>query len=69
MWFSRFPQPSARLAAVAGDLNAPQKHVWRARIVLMTADGLGTMAIARRTGSSPTDARLSSLHRPDDFMI
>ena len=42
----------ARLAAVAGDRKAPQKHVWRAQIVLMTADGLGTMAIARRTGTS-----------------
>ncbi len=52
MWFSRFPRPRVRLAAVAGDRNAPQKHVWRARIVLMTSDGLGTMAIARRTGTS-----------------
>jgi transposase len=42
----------ARLAAVVADRNAPQKHVWRARIVLMTGDGLGTMEIARRTGTS-----------------
>ena len=42
----------ARLAAVVADRNVPQKHVWRAQIVLMTADGLGTMEIARRTGKS-----------------
>ena len=46
------PAARARLAAVVGNRNAPQKHVWRAHIVLMTADGLGTMAIARRTGTS-----------------
>ena len=31
-----------RLAAVAADLNTPQKHVWRARIILATAEGCGT---------------------------
>ena len=30
--------------------NSPQKHVWRARILLLTADGLGTNAIMRGTG-------------------
>src|SRR5919205_3849376 len=40
----------ARLEAVAADRNSPQKHVWRARIVLATAEGLGTNAIVRRTG-------------------
>jgi hypothetical protein len=29
-----------------------QKHVWRARIVLITADGVGTNAIMRQTGKS-----------------
>ena len=33
-----------------GSGNSPQKHVWRARIVLLSADGVGTMAIQRRTG-------------------
>src|SRR3954470_22857295 len=42
----------ARLEAVAADRNSPQKHVWRARIVLATADGLGTGEIVRRTGKS-----------------
>jgi hypothetical protein len=42
----------ARLAAIVANRNSPQKHVWRARIVLLTADGLGTAAIMRRTGKS-----------------
>src|SRR5688500_12310022 len=42
----------ARLDAVVADRNSPQKHVWRARIILATADGLGTNAIMRRTGKS-----------------
>lgn len=25
--------------------NTPQKHVWRARIVLLSADGVGTNAV------------------------
>src|SRR5829696_335228 len=32
----------------------PQKHAWRAEIVLLTADGLGTVEIMRRTGKSKT---------------
>ena len=42
----------ARLAAIVADRNSPQKHVWRARIVLMTADGIGTNTIMRQTGKS-----------------
>src|SRR6266436_2079196 len=42
----------ARLEAIVADRNSLQKHVWRARIVLMTADGIGTNAIMRRTGKS-----------------
>src|SRR3954454_8504934 len=42
----------ARLEAVAADRNSPQKHVWRAGIILATADGLGTGEIMRRTGKS-----------------
>jgi transposase len=40
----------ARLRAVVTNLNSPQKHVWRAKIVLLTADGLGTNAIMRGAG-------------------
>jgi hypothetical protein len=38
------------LETVIASRNSPQKHVWRARIVLLSADGIGTMEIQRRTG-------------------
>jgi transposase len=41
-----------RLEAIVADRNSPQKHVWRARIVLLTGDGLGTSEIMRRAGTS-----------------
>jgi transposase len=44
----------ARLEAVAANRNSPQKHVWRATIILLTTDGLGTVEIMRRTGKSKT---------------
>jgi hypothetical protein len=43
-----------RLDAIVRDCNSPQKHVWRARIVLLTADGLGTNAITRAVGKDKT---------------
>jgi hypothetical protein len=43
-----------RLKARARDRNAPHKHVWRAEIVLLGADGFGTNEIMRRTGKSKT---------------
>jgi transposase len=42
----------ARLEAIVADRNSRQKHVWRARIILATADGCGTVEITRRTGKS-----------------
>ena len=41
-----------RLAAVVADRNSPQKHVWRARIILATAEVCGTAEIMRRAGVS-----------------
>jgi transposase len=41
-----------RLAAIVADRNSRQMHVWRARIVLMTADGAGTNVIMQQTGKS-----------------
>src|SRR3954468_10836864 len=43
-----------RLEAIVGNRNAPQKHAWRAQIVLLSAGGLGTVEIMRRTGKSKT---------------
>ena len=43
-----------RLLAIAGDRNNPLKHVWRCRIVLLTADGHGTAEIMRQAGVAKT---------------
>jgi len=40
----------ARLAAIIADRNSPQKHVWRAQVVLLTGDRVGTAEIMRQTG-------------------
>jgi transposase len=39
-----------RLAAIIADRNRAQKHVWRAQVVLLTGDRVGTAEIMRRTG-------------------
>jgi hypothetical protein len=41
-----------RLAAIVGDRNRPQKHVQRARIVLLSAERLPVLAVARQIGAS-----------------
>src|ERR1700691_5336532 len=41
-----------RLEAIVSDRGAPQKHVWRARIILATAEGDGTAEIMRRSGKA-----------------
>ncbi len=46
------PKDRRQLEAVIGDHNAPQKHVWRAKIILATADGCGTAEIMRRSGKA-----------------
>jgi transposase len=48
------PADRLRLEAIVRDRNSPQKHVWRARIVLLTADGQGTNAITRLLGKDKT---------------
>ena len=48
------PAIRRRLQALAGNRNSPQKHVWRAKIVLLSADGVGTNEIMRQTGTSKT---------------
>src|SRR4030088_242133 len=45
------PVDRRRLTTVARDRNAPHKHVWRA---VLSADGVGTNEIMRRTGKSKT---------------
>src|SRR2546430_1779775 len=41
-----------RLEAIVADRSAPQKHVWRAKVIVATADGCGTAEIMRRSGKS-----------------
>ena len=48
------PAVRRRLAALARDRNAAHKQVWRAEIVLLSAVGVGTNEIMRRTGKSKT---------------
>ena len=44
----------ARLEAIVAGRNSLQKHVWRARIILLTEAGLGTAAIMAATATSKT---------------
>jgi transposase len=44
----------SKLEAVVANRNSPQKHAWRAKIVLLTADGRGTAEIMHATGKAKT---------------
>ena len=44
----------SKLEAVVANRNSPQKHVWRAKIVLLTANGHGTAEIMQATGKAKT---------------
>jgi len=48
------PADRVRLQSIIRDRNSPQKHVWRARIIVLSADGNGTIAIARAVGKGKT---------------
>ena len=50
--FTVGPDDQRRLQAIVDDPSAKQKHIWRARIILESAQGHGTMEIMRRTGKS-----------------
>jgi transposase len=46
------PADRAQLEALCANRNTPRKVVWRAEIVLATADGCGTFEIMRRAATS-----------------
>jgi len=46
------PEDRARLSAIADDRNRPLKHVQRASIILLSAERLPVMEVARRAGVS-----------------
>src|SRR5258706_9804289 len=48
------PADRRRLKVLTRNRNTPHKHVWRAEIVLLSADGVGSNEIMRRTGKSKT---------------
>jgi transposase len=50
IWLS--PGDRSTLEGWVSDRNTPQKLVWRARIVLLSAERVGVMAIARSVGTS-----------------
>jgi transposase len=52
--FTVSAEDRTRLEAVIFHPSSPQKHVWRCRIVLLSADGLGTAAIMAATAKSKT---------------
>ena len=41
-----------RLEGIIGDRNRSLKHIARAKVILVTADGFGTNEIVRRSGLS-----------------
>jgi len=51
------PGDRSRLERLVSDRNTAQKHVWRARIVLLSGERLGTMEITRRVGKSKPSVR------------
>jgi transposase len=54
IWLSA--EDRAALKGWVADRNTPQKLVWRARIVLMWADGVGVTAIVRASGKTKRTA-------------
>ena len=48
------PADHDRLSGIVSEGNSPPKHVWRAEIVLSTAEGEGTSAIMSATDKSKT---------------
>src|SRR5262249_8067752 len=55
-----------QLAAIVADRDSPQKHVWRAEIVLLAGGGCGTAETRRRADASKTTVwRWQERYRPD----
>jgi hypothetical protein len=52
--FEFSPPDRPRHKQVVKDRNAARKHFWRASIILLSADGLGTAVITRQIGKSKT---------------
>ena len=55
-WVQLSPEDRAELGGWLAGRNTPQKLVWRARIVLMWADGAGITKIVQATGKTKRTA-------------
>lgn len=53
----------SRLEAVVADRNSPQKHVWRARIVLLAARLLGATDLAGARAAAAPGATIQAVAR------
>ena len=56
------PADRAELQALITNRNTPRKLVWRAEIIVATADGHGTFEIMRRTGMSNVNGGAKTGH-------
>jgi hypothetical protein len=54
MFITVTPKYRLRLEASAGDRNSPRKRVWRARIIMLTADNVGANGIMAATSKDKT---------------
>jgi hypothetical protein len=52
-----------RLEGVVRDRSAAQKHVWRAAIILLSVDGVGTHEIMRQRRTKRTWQGINGLDR------
>lgn len=52
--FKVSPSYRRHLEALVGNRNTAEKHVWRALIVVLSAEGLDTVEIMRRTAKPKT---------------
>jgi hypothetical protein len=63
------PADRVRLQSIIRDRNTPQKHVWRARIIVLTGDGEGTTAVAGRNPLGRPIDRSAGLIAPSRVVI
>jgi hypothetical protein len=63
------PEDRRRFEALVSDRQAPQKHVWRAIIVLATADGCGTAGISLRSVQRILEAHQLAPHPIRTFKL
>ena len=66
--FSVSSSDRQRLEAIVADGNRPQKHVWRARIILLSNAGLGT-PLSQDSCRLVVSAKLNPVRRAEERTI